>query len=321
MSPSTARDPLDDGNAPWTEPTSRVSPAGDAQATRPLPRPGVRHDDAAAGDTAALPSVSPYDDVRSPARDTAPRTGRTGVASGRLHPRDERSGNTDPVGDDHLTPPSERISAEAAWDSMRPAVRPEGSTAAARPTVEELRRRQRQHFGGMQLIPGVLGLLTAISLGGLLLTLAGLLGPQLGLDVTRGAGDTLARAWQAPGAAQSWIAVAVLGVVELLSMIAGGYVAGRMARFSGVAQGVSVWLWSLLARAVASVVVLLWADAATAAGPRWVAQELIGSDVGMGLIALGGLVLLGLAGAVLGGVWGMRYHRKVDAWTVSNAIS
>ena len=66
---------------------------------------------AAAGDTAALPSVSPYDDVRSPARDTAPRTGRTGVASGRLHPRDERSGNTDPVGDDHLTPTSERISA------------------------------------------------------------------------------------------------------------------------------------------------------------------------------------------------------------------
>ena len=97
--------------------------------------------------------------------------------------------------------------------------------------------------------------------------------------------------------------------------------AGRMARFSGVAQGMSVWLWSLLARAVASVGVLLWADAATAAGPRWVAQELIGSDVGMGLIALGGLVLLGLAGAVLGGVWGMRYHRKVDAWTVSNAIS
>ena len=321
MSPSTARDPLDDGNAPWTEPTSRVSPAGDAQATRPLPRPGVRHDDAAAGDTAALPSVSPYDDVRSPARDTAPRTGRTGVASGRLHPRDERSGNTDPVGDDHLTPPSERISAEAAWDFMRPAVRSEGSTAAARPTVEELRRRQRQHFGGMQLIPGVLGLLTAISLGGLLLTLAGLLGPQLGLDVTRGAGDTLARAWQAPGAAQSWIAVAVLGAVELLSMIAGGYVAGRMARFSVVAVSLKKKLWARRARAVAAVGVLLWAGGATAAGPRWVARELRGGDVGMGLIALGGLVLLGLAGAVLGGVWGMRYHRKVDAWTVSNAIS
>ena len=61
--------------------------------------------------------------------------------------------------------------------------------------------------------------------------------------------------------------------------------------------------------AVASVVVLLWADAATAAGPRWVAQELIGSDVGMGLIALAGLVLLGLAGAVLGdGAQGSFHH-------------
>ncbi|MCT2020867.1 hypothetical protein [Kocuria marina] len=321
MSPSTARDPLDDGNAPWTEPISRVSPAVDSGATRPLPRPGVQSGSSSTGDTAALPPVSPYDDARSPARDTAPRTGRTGVASGRLHPRDGRSGNMDPVGDDHLTPPSERISAEAAWDSMRPAVRPEGSTAATRPTVEELRARQRQRFGGMQLIPGVLGLLTAISLGGLLLALAGLVGPQLGLDMTRGAGDSLARAWQAPGATQPWIAVAVLGAVEFLSMLSGGYVAGRMARFSGVAQGVSVWLWSLLARAAASVVVLLWADATAAAGPRWVVQELIGRDMGMGLIALAGLVLLGLAGAILGGAWGMRYHRKVDAWTVSNAMS
>ena len=114
--------------------------------------------------------------------------------------------------------------------------------------------------------------------------------------------------------------VVVLGLVELLSMLAGGYTAGRMARFSGVAQGVSVWLWSLLARTAASAAVLLWATGATPReGSRWVVQELVGANPGVGLVALAGLLALGLLGAVLGGAWGMRYHRKVDAWTMSNA--
>jgi len=329
MSPSTARDPFDDGNAPWTGAHTEVGPDRSGEDTRPLPRPGtgsgaeratgpvpIGHD---AARTAPLPSS---EDAAVPTRGGAAPTGRTGVASGRLQPRSQRSGPADPVGDDHLTRSPDRISAEASWETMRPAVRSgqDGATAVARPSAEQVRARQRQRFGGMRILPGFMGLLVALALGALLLGLADLAGPGVGLDVSGGAGSTLDRAWSEPGAAQLWGGVVVLGLVELLSMLAGGYTAGRMARFSGVAQGVSVWLWSLLARAAASAAVLLWATGATPReGSRWVVQELVGANPGVGLVALAGLLVLGLLGAVLGGAWGMRYHRKVDAWTMSNA--
>lgn len=318
MSPSSARDPLDDGRAPWTGTTPSARTAADSGDTRPLPRPDVSQ--RGAGATAAVPTAPADDDALRSERD-APRTGRTGVASGRLHPRDTGTGSANPVADDHLTRPGEQISAEAAWDTMRPAVRPdgEGATAVTRPSAERVRARQKQRFGRTQFLPTLLGLLTAAGLGALLLGAAAAVGPQFGVDTADGAGNALARAWNGSGTAQLWSGVVVLGVVELLSMLAGGYTAGRMARFCGVAQGVGVWLWSLVARALVSGAVLLWADALPQSTRRWQVQELLGSHTAIGLIALAGTVVLGLAGAVLGGVWGMHYHRKVDAWTISNA--
>ncbi|RKQ34873.1 hypothetical protein [Kocuria tytonis] len=320
MSPSSARDPFGDGNAPWTG-SSPARAASESEDTRPLPRPETAGRDVASADTAAMPSVPADDAARSLPPRSSPQTGRTGVASGRLHPRDRRAEPADPVGDDHLTSPQDRITGEAAWDSMRPAVRPEAAGATSRPTVESLRARQRQRFGGPQLLPGLTGLLVAMALGGLLLGAAGLVGDQFGVDTTRSAGDSLARAWSRPDDARLWSGVGVLGAVEFLSLLAGGYAAGRAARFSGVAQGVGVWLWSLLARAVASAGVALWAGAQGWGGSRWVVQEFLGGNQGIGAVALAGALVLGLLGAVLGGAWGMRYHRKVDAWTISNAMN
>ena len=319
MSPSSAHDPLDDGNAPWQETPPTTSVVGTQQDTRPLPRPDTPQN--GLGDIAAMPSVPPDDAAPATSGHEVHPTGRTGVASGRLHRRDSGAGPADPVGDDHLTRPGERISASAAWDTMRPAVRPDAGSAVAgaRPSPERLRARQKGRFGGMQFVPGFMGLLTAVSLGALLLAAAALLGPQFGIDTASGAGDTLARAWNGAGSTQLWGGVAVLGATEFLSLLAGGYVAGRMARFSGVVQGVGVWLWSLVARAAVSGAVLLWGDAVGADGGRWQVQQVIGSHPGVGLVALAGVLALGLAGAVLGGAWGMRYHRTVDAWTISHA--
>ena len=353
MSPSSARpsarDPFDDGAAPWTDRTPTAGRSPEDETTRPRPRPtaagrsgspggGTAGEDVATArprgtqqhtpsghtaPTAAIPAVAD-DAARAPSSSTsatAPRTGRTGVASGRLHPRDADSAAAGPVGDDHLTRPQERISAEAAWDTMRPAVRPDGATAVRRPSAEELRARQKRRFGGLQVLPGLMGLLVAVGLGGVLLAVAALAAPGFGVDTAAGAGDALSRAWHDPGTGLLWAAVGVAGGVEFLSMLAGGYTAGRMGRFSGVAQGMSVWLWALLARAVVSVAVLLGAGTAGLGADRWTVQELLGSDPGVGLVALAGLLVLGLVAALLGGIWGMRYHRKVDAWTVSNALS
>lgn len=276
MSPSSAsRDPLDDGSAPWNE-----QPTGQ-QPTAPLP---------------------PVD---------AP--GRTGVASGRLHPRDADRGRPDPVGDEHLTPDRERITATAAWDTLRPAVPAGGATSQA-PGGAPSRARQKQRFGGLQVIPGLFGWLAALSVSGVLLVIATLTGTPWQVHTADGIGRALGRGLAQPGDSGAWLSLIVLGIVEFIALLAGGYVAGRMARFSGASQGIGVWLWSLLARALASAAAVLWADTAGLAPHGLTAQSVIGPVPGWGLVALAAVLVVDLIAAVLGGVWGMRYHRKVDAW-------
>lgn len=40
------------------------------------------------------------------------------------------------------------------------------------------------------------------------------------------------------------VGIIVLGVIVLVAYYCGGYVAGRMARFDGMKQGLAVWLWA-----------------------------------------------------------------------------
>ena len=106
-----------------------------------------------------------------------------------------------------------------------------------------------------------------------------------------------------------------VAVILFVSYYCGGYVAGRMARFDGARQGVAVWLWAL---AIAVVFALL----VVAAGTRFNVLSTLNSfpriPVDEGTLTTGGTIvliagaLITLAGAVLGGVAGMRYHRRVD---------
>lgn len=291
MTPSSAsRDPLGNGNAPWTEQHTAPLDSNDTETTRPLPQ---------TGDSGAS---------------------RSGVASGRLHRRDPDTGVTEPIGHEHLTPQDERVTATAAWDTVRPAV-PSSGNGARKLTTEDVRSAQKKRFGGMQVLPGLFGWLAALSVSGVLLVASGVLGPQWGVETTNGIGRALDHGLLNPQDTAGWLALIVFAVVEFLALLAGGYVAGRMARFSGVAQGVSVWLWSLLARAIASVAALLWADTVGLAPHSLAAQSVIGPVLGWGLVALAAVVILDLIAAILGGMWGMRYHRKVDAWTNSNVIN
>ena len=173
-------------------------------------------------------------------------------------------------------------------------------------------RGQREEFGGLQLVPGLFGWLSALALTWLLLALAGLVASALGFRLADGLGGVVDDL--AAGSAAAWTAAAVLGAVEFLAFLGGGYTAGRMARFSGAAQGVSVWLWSLFGRSVATVAGLVWADTVGLAPVGVSAQALIGSLLVPGLLAVAAVLVVDLLGALLGGLWGMRYHRKVDRW-------
>ncbi len=48
--------------------------------------------------------------------------------------------------------------------------------------------------------------------------------------------------------------VGALLVIVLVAFYCGGYVAGRMARFSGVVQGLAVWVWALVIAIVVALV-------------------------------------------------------------------
>ena len=107
----------------------------------------------------------------------------------------------------------------------------------------------------------------------------------------------------------------VLLVIIFLAYVAGGYVAGRMARFNGVRQGVGVWLWALI---IAVVVAILGAVAGTQFNllanlntfPRIPINE--GDLTTGGIITAIAVALVALIGAILGGLAGMRFHRRVD---------
>jgi hypothetical protein len=188
----------------------------------------------------------------------------------------------------------------------RPLRRPR-SEALLEVRRRELRRRERQEFGGRIQWEAVLfGLLAAIGLAALLVAMV------LGGLVAAGVADfredvaTLVDRMAAGGGA---IAVAILG----LSYMAGGYVGARMARFDGWRQGLGVWLLSLLA--LTAVLAAAWIAGGELDPTKSIA--LPGNPIDEGPLTSPGIavavaVLVPLIFSVIGGVVGERFHRAVD---------
>jgi hypothetical protein len=171
--------------------------------------------------------------------------------------------------------------------------------------------RQRDAFGEVKFGSAFFGWLAATGTAALLGALVAAAGTAVGvLSGSVPATD--------PNPAVVWSgtsgAIAVI-LVLFIGYYCGGYVAGRMARFNGLKQGVAVIGWAVIA-------VLLAMGLGFLAGARWdalaavtglpglrVADETVTSD---GVFT----ALLGVAGAVvsalLGGLAGMRFHRRVD---------
>ncbi|WP_091519087.1 hypothetical protein [Microlunatus soli] len=153
------------------------------------------------------------------------------------------------------------------------------------------------------------GWLTATGASLLLTAIIGATGAAIGLG-----SDLRQDATKNPGTV-GLAGGAVLLVVLFVAYFAGGYVAGRMARFSGVKQGFGVWLWAILVAVVIAVVGLIAGAkfdilAKINSFPRIPLNE--GTLTTAGTIVATGLAAVSLAGAVLGGLAGMHYHRKVD---------
>jgi uncharacterized membrane protein YdbT with pleckstrin-like domain len=168
-------------------------------------------------------------------------------------------------------------------------------------------RRQREEFGGLNWGSAFFGWLVAVGIATLLTALLSAAGAAVGL--TKAATD----------AADDAGTVGIVGgvlllVILLLAYYAGGYVAGRMSRFTGARQGFGVWIIGL-------VVTLILAAAGALLGAKYnVFSQLnlprIPVDEGSlstgALIALAAIVLGTLLAAIAGGKAGTHFHRKVD---------
>jgi hypothetical protein len=106
----------------------------------------------------------------------------------------------------------------------------------------------------------------------------------------------------------------VTAVILFVAYYAGGYVAGRMARFSGAQQGVAVWLWGIIITVLAAIAGAIGSQFGLFSAVGSIAQVPVNGQTltVAGLVGIVAALALSLLGAVLGGLAGMRYHRKVD---------
>lgn len=175
-------------------------------------------------------------------------------------------------------------------------------------TENETRARQREEFGGFSWGSVFFGWLVAIGLAALLTAV--LSGAGTAIGITEFSGEDVSDNAETLGL----VGGILLLVVLLLSYYAGGYVAGRLARFDGARQGFGVWMLGLL-------VTLAFAAFAAIAGSEWnIFEQLnlprIPVDEGTlttgGAITLAAIVIGTLLSAVAGGKVGERFHRRVD---------
>ena len=176
---------------------------------------------------------------------------------------------------------------------------------------KEVVARENERFGGMKFGACLFGWLTATGMAVLLTGLLAAAGAGLGLATNVDPTDAAAAPIETIGLVGGLV---LLGII-LISYFAGGYVAGRMARFAGGKQGLGVWLWALI---IAVVVAILGAVAGSQFNllanlngfPRIPVNE--GDLTTAGIITAIAVALVALIGAILGGLAGMAYHRRVD---------
>jgi hypothetical protein len=175
-------------------------------------------------------------------------------------------------------------------------------------------QREKEEYGGVKVGLAFFGWLTATGTAVMLATMLAAAGIVIAVATHTSAGEASSQVGQDPRTV-GMLAGVMLLVVLFVAYYCGGYVAGRMARFNGVRQGLAVWLWAVLTMAVVAVLAALVGSQYDMLSelsnlPRIPVSS--GSLTTGGLIALPVAALGSLAGALTGGLAGMRFHRKVD---------
>jgi hypothetical protein len=187
-----------------------------------------------------------------------------------------------------------------------------GAHATAGPARDAV-DAQHDRFGGIKWGAAFFGWLSANGLAVILLAILSAAGVAFGLTQVSSADQAADQATQQAGTIGITGGIALL-VVLFLAYLAGGYVAGRMARFDGVKQGIAVWVIGLL------IIIVLAVSGAVLGAQYNVLSQLNLPSIPLsgdtlttaGIVAGIAALLVTLLGAILGGTLGTRYHRKID---------
>ena len=171
--------------------------------------------------------------------------------------------------------------------------------------------QEKRRFGGVKFGSAFFGWLAAFGAVVLLSAVVGAIGAAVGIET----GTTVEEV--ADAASDNPDTVGIVGAIALaialfVAYLAGGYVAGRMARFSGALQGLAVWLWGIIIAIVVAIFTMLagsrWDVLATLDGFPRIPMDATVTGIVTAVVA----AVIALGGAILGGILGMRYHRRVD---------
>lgn len=171
---------------------------------------------------------------------------------------------------------------------------------------------QKSRYSRMHLLPGLLGWLITISLmdGGLwaIQSWLTLTGQSESIEYA----SVVSRLFS--GTSNAVPVAVALSVLIFFAYLVGGYAAGRMARFAGAKQGIAVWLWQIMALILGSLATFLAPQLFQNGVASLSLQKLIAGDFANGLLAVLLVLALSFLGAILGGLCGRLYHRRVDKY-------
>lgn len=182
-------------------------------------------------------------------------------------------------------------------------------------TIEAVAERQRELFGGVKFGSAFFGWLIATSTVAIVTGILAATGAALGLGKLL---NPVTSTGYGPFDAQTvgWIGVGILLAIVLVAFYCGGYVASRMARFSGVAQGLAVWSWAIVISIIVAVLVMVLGGRYDPVTDRLIMFSglLVPEDLLMtaAIVAAVAVAVVSVGGAILGGLSGLRYHRRVD---------
>jgi hypothetical protein len=238
-----------------------------------------------------------------------------------IRPRDgdDRSGDRDLAGSIPVQRvDSSRAAPEFAGSGEAPSARStdDPHPHPVLPDRSSIVARQRERFGGVKIGSAFFGWLTATGMAVLLISLLAAAGVALGAATDTSIDQAAQDSPDNTATAQTvgLVGAIILLVVLFISYYCGGYVAGRMARFNGLRQGLAVCLWGLvMALLLAAIAAIAGTQYGVFAGLTLPSLPIAaGEGLVVGAIAIGAAVLSALIGALLGGLAGMRFHRKVD---------